>query len=233
MIFDSAPARAQEDATASVRDLVREKVKETLQTLTKDPRAVIGTLQQPSNNGFEIKTQDNKTSLVSASSETKYYQVTKGTKKEVKFEDLAIGTFVMALGYQNQDVLSAQRVIGYDQSPLNFKKQIFFGNVADLGKNTVTVKNPKTTEEKTFKVTSKTQITENLEFADIEEGNRVVVITKTDEKNKTQILRVHVVKDVQTTVTPTAAPTEAEATATPTQKPSPAPTKKPTPTPTP
>ncbi|OGY07790.1 MAG: hypothetical protein A2782_01455 [Candidatus Blackburnbacteria bacterium RIFCSPHIGHO2_01_FULL_43_15b] len=236
LIFDFAPAHAQEDATASsVRDLVREKVKETLQTLSKDPRAVIGTLKQPSNNGFEIKTQDNKTngnlsstsyktSLISTDSETKYYQVTKGIKKEVKSEDLAIGVFVVALGYQKQDVFSAQRVIGYDQSPLNFKKQIFFGNIIDLGKNTITVKKPKTSEEKTFKVTSKTQITEKLEFADIEKGNRVVVITTIDEKNNAQVSRVHVVKDVQATVTPTAVPTKSEATATPTQKPTSTPT---------
>lgn len=235
LTFWAAPqARAQENATDSpVRDLVREKVKETLQTLAKDPRAVMGALAQPSNNGFEIKTQDNMTRLVSTNSDTKYYQVVKGIKKEVKAEDLAVGAFVVALGYQNQDVLSAQRVIGYDQSPLTFKKQIYFGKVTSLGKNTVTIKIQKTSQEKTFKITSKTDITasnqnktEELEISDIEDGNRVVVVATTDDKNNTQVLRIHLVKNVQPAPSPTLAPTESK----PTEKPSSTPTKKPTPT---
>ncbi|MBI2590330.1 MAG: hypothetical protein HYW33_00405 [Candidatus Blackburnbacteria bacterium] len=225
----SIAAYAQEDATASsVRDLVREKVKETIQTLAKDPRAVMGALAQPSYNGFEIKTRDNKTSLVSTNIDTKYYQITKGVKKEVKAEDLAVGAFVVALGYQNQDVLEAKRVIGYDQSPLNFKKQIYFGKVTNLSKNTITIQNQKSDEEKTFKVTSKTEITTfsqdkeaELDSNDIEAGNRVVVVITIDEKNNTQVLRVHVVKDVQAAMTPTAVPTKPEATATPTKKPTP------------
>lgn len=239
LAFPAVPrVRAQENATDSpVRDLVREKVKETLQTLAKDPRAVMGTLAQPSNNGFEIKTQDNMTRLVSTNSDTKYYQVTKGVKKEVKAEDLAVGAFVVSLGYQNQDVLSAQRVIGYDQSPLTFKKQIYFGKVTSLGKNTVTVKSLKTSQEQTFKITSKTDITvsnqdktEELKFSDIKsdikDGNSVVVVATTDDKNNTQVLRVHLVKNVQPTPSSTLAPTESK----PTAKPSPTPTKKPTPT---
>lgn len=214
-VFSVFPTYAQEDATASVRDIVREKVKEKLDSLlAKKPTATIGTLTQITDHSFEVRaTLDNKTQLVAAKDDTKYFQTIKGKKKEAKFEDLTLGEFVLAMGFKNSSgVLEAQRIIGYDQNPLTFDKQSLLGDVASLDRTALTVKNPKDQQLKTVKITSNTNFTKGS-FSDIEVGNRIVVVGTVDNKGSFTALQVHV---VALTPSPTTGPISATPTATPT-----------------
>lgn len=192
-----SPSSRAEDATASVRDLVREKVKETIDTLTNKPTSVIGTLDSPSGNNFEVKTRENKTAFVSTDDQTKYFQYTKGKKKEVKFEDLPLGEFVIALGYKNnQNVLTAKRVIGYDQSPIAFDKVSFFGDVQSIEKTTFTVNNPHSKDSKTVKIMAKTRYSakeSDFKLANLQEGDRLVVVGTTNEKGQMEAIQIHLV----------------------------------------
>ncbi len=224
--FTSVPARAQEESTPSVRDLVREKVKEKLNTLIHKPQAVIGVVSQVTDHTIEIKTEkDSKTlSLVSTNEETKYFQITKGKRKEVKPEDIAIGQNILALGYKNEkDVLEAKRIITSDVPALENKKQVAHGNVIVVGKTTFTLKSKKN-EERTVKVSQTTKITgkeddgsvSTIVLPDIKLEDKAIAIGEPDESGMLIATRVHVIPGPKKEVTPIVKPT-----AVPTKKPTP------------
>lgn len=203
-------ALAQDESTSSsIRDLVREKVKEKLDTLTAlQPQAVIGTTQKISDRSLEIKTVDEKIQLVATSDETKIFRITKGKRSEIKFADLALDENIIAMGYKNsQSVLEGKRIITSDEPPLGNNKQTAYGKVSVLGKNTLTVKHPQTGEERSIKVSSKTDITgkgddgsiADITFAEIKIEDGVVVVGTPDNNGLLTATRVHA---IPTTPTP-------------------------------
>ena len=222
---------AQDDATPSVRDLVREKVKEKLDSIIKKPMAVVGTLSQITDKTLEIKTaMDQKTALVATGEDTKFFQITKGKRKEAKAEDLALGQNILALGYKNdKGVLEARRLIISDVPLLENKKQTAYGVVTLLGKSTVAVKHPTKAEERSIKVSSTTKITgkedggkiATLSFPDINVGDRLVAIGPSNESGLLIATRIHLIpgeaKGLDRKLSPT--PTAKKPTVTPTPNP--------------
>ncbi|OGY09115.1 MAG: hypothetical protein A2700_02890 [Candidatus Blackburnbacteria bacterium RIFCSPHIGHO2_01_FULL_44_64] len=221
----SPPANAQEDATPSVRDLVREKVKEKLDTLTKKPTGVVGTLQQITDKTLEIKTISNKIQLVSTDEETKFLQVIKGKSKEIKFEELSLDQYIVAMGYKNgKDVIEVKRIVIYDQSPIGIVRNSFFGKVTKAEKNSLTFETLNK-ESQTVKTTSKTTTTAKdkksgeqitLQFSDIKADDRIIAIGKTNENGSFETTRIHVLSEKTPSAKPTLAPkTPAKPTPTP------------------
>jgi len=230
LIFDfSAPAAAQDDDSAtgsSIRDLVREKVKEKLNGLTADqPQAVIGTIQKISDHSIEIKSVDGKIQLAGTTDETKIFRVTKGKRTEIKFADLALDENVIAMGYKNfQGVLDTKRVITSDEPPLENNKQTAYGQVKIIGKNTLTVKHLRKDEERSIKVSSRTDITGkedderivDIIFADIKVEDRAVVVGTPDSTGVLTATRIHVIPgEAKGLDKPTPTPSKKQPTATP------------------
>lgn len=230
--FTSIPVSAQQEtspATSSVRDLVRERVKAKIDNLTQKPMALVGTLEQIADSTLEIKNAGGKVLLASTSKDTLYYRVTDGKKKEIKFDELVIGEFIVTMGYRNgKDILDAKRVVVYDKKPTS-NKESAYGVVTSISKGVVTIKHPKTGDVWTIKTNKKTVITGKVEgkmqeinIEDVKEGDRIVAVGTRDTKatqNTLDAKRVHVI------------PGNAQG-LTKKEKPSPTPTKKPTPTPT-
>ncbi|MBI2268533.1 MAG: hypothetical protein HYU80_03800 [Candidatus Blackburnbacteria bacterium] len=229
--FAAVPVFAQEEAssaTSSVRDLVRERVKAKIDNLTQKPMALVGTLEQVADSTLEIKDNSGKVLLASTSKDMLYYRVTDGKKKEIKFDELVIGEFVVAMGYRNgKDVLDAKRVIVYDKKPTQ-NKESAYGIVTNNSKGIVTIKHPKAGDVWTIKTARKTIITgkvgekmEEIDIEEVNEGDRIVAVGTRDAKTQDTLnaTRVHVI------------PGNAQG-LTKKEKPSPTPTKKPTPTPT-
>lgn len=208
--LSTAPmVHAQDESTPSVRNLVREKVKEKLGDLIKKPQATIGSIAQITDHTIEVKTQiDQKTQLIATGDETKLFQITKGKRKEIKFEDLALSQNILAMGLKNdKGVLDGKRLIVLtDEPPLKNDKQVAYGNVSILGKNTLTVKHPKTAEERSIKVIGSTKITGKIDdgkiakinFMDIKIGDRLVALGRADDKGLLTASSIHVI-----TATPT------------------------------
>lgn len=219
----AAPTAAQQESTSSVRDLVREKVKEKLENLTRKPTATVGILEQITDSTLEIKTKENKALLASTTKDTLYFRISAGKKKEIKFDELILGEFVVAMGFRNgNEVLEAKRVVTHDKSPIVNKHSVY-GVVKATDKSTLTVEHPKTRETWTVKTSSKTTVTAKVDskmqevgFDAIKIGDRVTAVGILDSKaqNTLEAKRVHVIPGLARGLL----------------SPTPKPTKKPTPT---
>lgn len=195
-----ASAALAQDATTS--ESVRDRVRKTIENLTKRPRAVIGNLESIADATLKIKTEEGKLVLVATSDKTTYSKTAVGKKAEVEFADLAIGNFVAALGYKNgNDIIDAKRVLAYDEAPFP-KKQAVYGEVETNKKGILTIKHPKNSEVWTVETTAKTEVTkkvnekmEGVLAAEIEEGDRIIAAgVPSAKKDKTLLsTRVHVI----------------------------------------
>lgn len=184
------------DSTPSTS--VREKVRQTIENLVRKPRAVIGTLEQITDSTLAIKTKNGKSQMVAAGSATTYAKLTGGKKSDIKFQDLAIGDFTIALGYKNgNDILDAKRVLTFDKQPTPSRK-VIYGTVQSVAKNSFVLKLAKTGEAWTIQLTSKTKLTakglREIKAEDIIEGDKAVVVgIPDDKKDKTlKAVQVHI-----------------------------------------
>lgn len=203
--FTVEPSLAQQEATPatqSVKDTVREKVREQVQDLAHTPRALVGTLADISDSTLQVKTMGNETEQAAIDNNTKFVRVAKGKSTEIKFADLVLKDFIVVMGFKNgNNILAAGRVITYDINPITARRAVY-GVVDKNEKGTLTVRHPKTAETWTVATTSKTKVTkkgdsgfENVKVADLKIGDRIVAAGLPDEK-KTNTLsagRIHVI----------------------------------------
>lgn len=226
----TATPKAKEDqATKSATDEVRERVRKKIENLVKKPRAVVGTLAEITDSTLEITVKGGKQAMVATSKETSYVRVSKGKRAEIKFEELVIGDFVVAMGYRNgNNVLEARRVIAYDKSPLSARR-VVYGIVESNEKGVLTIKHPKTGNSWKIKTTSKTKVTrkkdggfEEIKPAEVEVGSRIVAAGTPDEKDAGLLVarRIHIIPGLAQGLTGTSNPTT-----------SPSPSPQPTPSP--
>lgn len=200
--FVPLAAHAQDEATPSTKSAgdVRDNVRKTIENLVrKKPKAVVGTLSDISDSTLIIQDEEGKESMVATGKETTYFRITdglpagrQGKKTEIKFEDLVLSNFTVAMGYKNgNEILSAIRVITYDKNPVSLRTSLF-GTVAENNKGTLTIQLVKKNTTWTVKTTNKTQIitkTEDeiktIKVGNIEAGDRIVVTGKIDAKDET------------------------------------------------
>lgn len=195
-ILDTVQKKAEDASASSIRDLVREKVKEKLDITNKKPKAVAGKLKQITDLNIEIISTDNKTSFASVSEDTLYFRVTNGKKKEIKFEELALDDFVVAMGYKNsKDVLETKRLVAYDKTP-EAVKSVMQGKVKTATKSLITISD-KAGRIWKIKVSGKTEISsrdeaEDTKITDVGENDSIIVVgTVTGDTLNTT--RIHLV----------------------------------------
>lgn len=103
---DEAKEETQ-NATDSVRDKVQQKVSQAL----KSPRGLLGTVTDILENTLQIKSGAGEIEQLSVSSETSVLKTGK-TPKEVKLTDVAIGDYIVAMGFKNGNgVLDTKRIL--------------------------------------------------------------------------------------------------------------------------
>lgn len=105
--FASTPPEASGDS--AIRDKVAQKVAEAL----NKPKAYLGTVTDITDSTIQIKTLESEIKQVSTAEEGISVVNAKGTSnKAVKLTDIAIGDFIVAMGYINsKSVLLAQRIL--------------------------------------------------------------------------------------------------------------------------
>lgn len=202
-LIASPAAAQQQESTSSIRNLVREKVKEKLATLAKKPSALTGTLEQITDSTLEVKTRDGKVQLASTTDQTLYLRIGGSKRNQIKFADLVLGEFVVVMGYRNDNgVLEAKRVVAYDKKPTN-SRQAVYGVVTKTEKTALSIQHPKTSPSPwTVKISSKTKITakvdtriEEVGLDQVKVGDRIAAAGTADPKtpNTLQAKRVHVI----------------------------------------
>lgn len=199
--FLPAPVLAQEDATPGAADSIRERVREKVETILKQPRALVGTLVEITDSTLQIQTRNEEIAFASTSQQSSFLRVVGARRNEIEFDELVLGDFIVAMGFRNgNDVLEAQRVITYDRTPITARRAVF-GVVQGNVRGTLTLQHPKTAEVWTVETSRDTEITrkgpEGFQEIDIDEvqvGDRLIAAGVLDEEVENTLTagRIHI-----------------------------------------
>lgn len=136
----SPSPEAGSSASSDIRLKVAQKVQEAMQK----PKAYIGTVTDIADSTIQIKTGDGQIDQISTEGDsvTVVNQAGKNNKA-VKLTDIAIGDFIVAMGYVNgNSVLNAQRIL--ITNPITEANIVStFGSVTDTSSKNITVTSPK------------------------------------------------------------------------------------------
>lgn len=190
---------------ASPTNDVRERVRQKIENLTKKPKAIVGKLSEVTDSTLQIATLQGKEEMAAATESTTYVRINKGKRSEVKFEDLVIGDFIIAMGFKNgNNILEAKRVIAQDTNPLP-QKRAFYGMVQSNEKGILRIKHSKTQETWTIETTTKTEVTkktdgqkfEEIDVKEIQNGDRIIAVGLSSEKKDRTLdaRKIHVIPD--------------------------------------
>jgi len=181
-----ASAENATDSSATVREKVQEKVEKVL----KSPRAYVGTITDISESTIQVsrlvfnteKEKAGEILQISTTEETTFVNV-KTTSKTIKRSDLAIGDFIVAMGYKNgNSVLEAKRILVVSAITPSERVSIM-GTVEKAEKTSLTVTIKKTGKaitiksSKTLKITTtKGGKTQSLDFDEVVKGDRIIAV---------------------------------------------------------
>jgi len=127
-----------EDSTES-SDVVREKVKDKLKEIQETGYSLIGTLTDISKGTFQMETPLGEIEQITIEDETDYVNTTSSKSKTIEFEDVAIGDYIIAMGFTNgDDILSAKRVL-ISTEPEKSTKNILSGKITSIDEKEVTL----------------------------------------------------------------------------------------------
>src|SRR3989344_20445 len=117
---------------------ILEKVRQKVEGIRKNPKAVIGTVTNKTEEGLQIKNQEGKIDLISLTADTTFVRI--GTKTtDVDSKDVAIGDYVAVLGFADGGtVLEAKRVILTEESEID--RVTVKGEIVDIKNKVLTLK---------------------------------------------------------------------------------------------
>ena len=175
------PSFAQNTSTdeSEVRNNVLKKVEEAL----KSPKAYLGSVTDITESTIQIKTVPGEIKQISVRENASVVKVSR-TQTSVKVEDIALGDYIVAMGFRNgSGVLDALRILILTP-PTGVSRAAFVGKVASIEGSEITLEEIKTGEEYDFtvKVASTTKVTASGEgkiissrAANIKESDVVLV----------------------------------------------------------
>lgn len=135
----TSSASTNNSSDSGIRAKVEEKVREALNR----PKAYLGTITDISDSTIQIKSSESQIQQISVKDDGVTVVKTGTVNKAVKLSDIAIGDFIVAMGYINSNtVLNAQRILITD--PVTEPKvNATFGKLIDIDKKMTTSKSVK------------------------------------------------------------------------------------------
>ncbi len=102
------------------------------------PTAFVGTVTDKTDTSLQIKNLSGEIQIVAIAEDATFMQST-STPKAIKYEDVAIGDYVIAMGWEGtKGVLTSQRVLV--TNPLSVpKRKIVYGKVASISRRLITL----------------------------------------------------------------------------------------------
>lgn len=180
---------------ASETSDIRKKVAQDVANTVNRPKAYIGTITDITDSTLEIKTLATEIKQISINSQsTSVINSTGTTLKTVKTTDIAIGDFVVAMGYINgNSVLAAQRILITD--PVTQPKiTISQAKVTSLTKKALTVSSIPDNTEDTVQPNTKTDIqmvkdgkSIDAKFGDIQKDDLVIYVVTINDKDVSSV----------------------------------------------
>lgn len=185
---------AQESSDSA--DIVRDKVKEKIQKVLNKPKAYIGTITDKTGKTLQIKNMQGEIQFISiVTDDTAFLSVGK-TSKEIEYDEVAIGDFVIAMGYISDEtesgtengnsVLEAKRVLVTEEIGAPERK-ITFGNVMGIEKNILTLNSKGEESEYEFPKRWKGPEIDKIN------GNDQVAIVSVPDEGKTLIRTIEII----------------------------------------
>ncbi|HKB88602.1 MAG TPA: hypothetical protein VKC53_03035 [Patescibacteria group bacterium] len=172
----TSPTALPNNSTGSATNDIRQKVaQDVINTLSK-PKAYIGTVTDITDATVQIKTMANEIRQISINSDsTTVVNSTGTTAKTVKTTDVAIGDFIVAMGYvDGNSVLAAQRILITD--PVTSPKiEVSQGKLVDIPKKQIS----KNTDILIFKDGKTT----TAKLTDIGTDDLIIYVTSMDDKD--------------------------------------------------
>lgn len=205
-----------QDATVS-SGTIREKVQEKVTQVLNSPKAYIGTVTDISATTLQIRkfsitegARNGEIQQIATSSETSVVSVGK-TSKTLKFSDIAIGDFIVAMGYKNgNNVLEARRILVTEAVKASTRSAIL-AKVSKVMKTTLevtTAKNEVFTIEQEDEISLISQTDgkqTKIKFTNIEIGDSVMAIGYLNNK-VFSARKIVVINSVTASPSPTASP---------------------------
>lgn len=157
--FQTNPLVPTREGTSTESSDITKKVAEKVAAALNQPKAYIGVVTDIADSTVQIKTPESQIKQVSISGESINVVNSKGTNnKQVKLTDIAIGDFIVAMGYINgNQVLKAQRILITDPTMDN-GISASFGRVTGVSKKNMTLEDVKTAQSYEITPVSSTSI---------------------------------------------------------------------------
>lgn len=175
-----------QDATES--NAIRERVKEKIEAAVNSPKAFIGSITDIVDVSIQIENGNGEIEQITTSDNTSVVKVnSKSTAQKV--EDIAIGDFVIAMGFLDENsVLDSERILIITEPDPPARKTIF-GKVKEVDKKIMTITNTQNQDlEITFPRAWKGP---NLDELEIE--TKIVVVVKPDDDGDLTVRTVEII----------------------------------------
>lgn len=118
---------------------IEEQVKRRIDDIKNSPKAYVGTVTDKTQNTLQIRTEKEEIKMVSADPATTIVKKDQDKSTPSKYDDVAIGDFIIAIGFRNgNDVLNAKKII-ITSNPTAPKRKIIKAKIASNLKNQVKI----------------------------------------------------------------------------------------------
>jgi len=165
---------------------IREKVQEKVKLAQTVPFSYIGTVTDITEDTIQLRALTGEIKQASVENDAEYINQTGSTSKKINFKDVAIGDFIIAMGFKNgQEVLSTKRLLVTTALESPTRKAVF-GKVKSFEGKVLTVESSGTETEITFPKTWK-----GPEIDEIDIDADIIVVYSTDTgKNTTRTVHL-------------------------------------------
>ena len=187
---------AQDTATPegdAIREAVQEKIEEAQNKqsllLRNKPKAYLGIITDIVENTVQIKNLEGEIKQIAVSDQTVFVKIN-NVKQTLKLSDIAIGDFLVNMGYINSNsVLDAKRVL-VTSEPAKPERVSIFGIVTSVGKNEITVTKVGSNDQLPITPEAGAIVTSESEkgiiksrFSDLSVGSTIIAVGSKTEDN--------------------------------------------------
>lgn len=204
---EKSETTSQKEATGQA-EAVSEKVEQKIEQAKNKPKAYLGTITDIAENTIQIKSISGEILQVSLVLEETDFVKIGTTNQAVSYSDVAIGDFIIAMGFVDEkEVLDARRILLTSEPPPPDRRAVL-GEITDVNTRKATL-SPKGEEAIVIEPVRNVKITlsedeeiSTIRFSKIEEGSKTVAVGLF-EKDILSARTIHVISVPEPSPTPT------------------------------
>ena len=184
-----------ETAPSSSESGVRETVLKKVEDVLNNPKAYLGVVTDILDGTVQLKTDSGSIEQVSTKDDAVKVIKQDTASKEVKLTDIAIGDYIVAMGFRNGNhVLNAKRIL-IITPPTKSDIKVVFGKIKSINKKEIKIEDNTITLSSTTKYTTfaKDGSITSYKSTNLEENDLIISVSKVKEETFTA-RRIHLVE---------------------------------------